>query len=164
MAGRLRVSGTAPNSGTAPSTLACSASADPFYVDTSARPAQLEFGVLRPDRTFWVELFEIPKRRVKRCTDRPRSDTRALNPLPESSCGMTPHYQLPPALPDLQRTSYREPRYAHASNQAGRSRTAAKSILSTTGLFCYWIATIGPKTRGNGANQEKHAATSTSLF
>jgi hypothetical protein len=32
----------------------------PIYADATARPSQLEFGVLRPDRTFWVELFDNP--------------------------------------------------------------------------------------------------------
>jgi hypothetical protein len=30
----------------------------PIYDDPSARPVELEFGVLRPDRTFWIELFD----------------------------------------------------------------------------------------------------------
>jgi hypothetical protein len=32
----------------------------PLYTDATARPSQLEFGVLRPDRTFWVEVFDNP--------------------------------------------------------------------------------------------------------
>lgn len=30
----------------------------PIYLDKSAHPHYLEFGILRPDGTFWVELFE----------------------------------------------------------------------------------------------------------
>jgi hypothetical protein len=30
----------------------------PIYADASARPVELEFGVLRPDCTFWIELFD----------------------------------------------------------------------------------------------------------
>jgi hypothetical protein len=30
----------------------------PIYTDATARPAQLEFGVLRRDVTFWVEVFD----------------------------------------------------------------------------------------------------------
>lgn len=30
----------------------------PIYDDATARPAEFEVGILRPDRTMWVELFE----------------------------------------------------------------------------------------------------------
>lgn len=30
----------------------------PIYADATARPVELEFGVLRPDRTYWIELFD----------------------------------------------------------------------------------------------------------
>ena len=32
----------------------------PIYADTTARPSEIEFGVLRSDLTFWIELFENP--------------------------------------------------------------------------------------------------------
>ena len=33
----------------------------PIYTDSSARPSQLEFGILLPEPSFWVEVFENPK-------------------------------------------------------------------------------------------------------